>query len=216
MHIKRKTIGSFWPVAKTGEKYLAVPSHEQRNAIPLILAMRDVLKLVKTKKELKKILNEKQIMINGRTVKEVNYPLMLYDSLTLPSIKKYYKVTMKGRRFDMIEVSEEKASTKTYRVMNKRLLENKKLQVNFSQGKNMITNEKLQTGEFVVIDNKTNKILKVVALKKDVEVLVVAGKHTGKSGKIKDMVEQGKEKVAVIKTQNGEINANIKNIFVKE
>ena len=56
MHIKRKTIGNFWPVPRTGTKYMAVPSHEENNSLSLILVIRDVLKLVKTKKELKKVI----------------------------------------------------------------------------------------------------------------------------------------------------------------
>ena len=61
MHIKRKTMPKFWPVARTGSKYMAVPSHEQRSSVPLIMVIRDMLKLVKNKKELKKVMNEKKI-----------------------------------------------------------------------------------------------------------------------------------------------------------
>ena len=94
MHIKRKTIGNFMPVPRTGTKYMAVPGHNQRDSMSLILVMRDILKLVKTKKELKKVLNEKKVLVNGKIVNETNYPLSLYDVLGLPSAKKYYRVRM--------------------------------------------------------------------------------------------------------------------------
>jgi small subunit ribosomal protein S4e len=216
MHIKRKTMGKFWPVARTGTKYMAVPTHEARSSLPLILVMRDLLKVVKSKKELKKLLNEKQILINNKVIRETNYPLMLYDSLSLPAAKKNYKIILDNKRFNVKEATDSEIKTKTYRVINKRLLPGKKIQINLNGGKNIITNEKIETGEFVIVDNATNKISKTVALKKDVEVIVIAGKHIGKIGKIKELVDQGNVKVAQIKTKEEEISANINNIFAKE
>jgi small subunit ribosomal protein S4e len=216
MHLKRKTMGKIWPAPRTGTKYVAVPLHEKENSIPLIVVMREVLGIVKNKKELKKALREKQIAVNGRIVKETNYPLCLYDSLSIPGIKKHYKIVMEARRFAAKEISESEANHKLYKIIGKKILAGKKTQINLSSGKNIISNEKLNTGDFVVLNNKDNKILKIISLKKDDGVIVIAGKHTGKSGKIKEIVGQGDYKIAVVKTNSGEIKANIKNIFAKE
>jgi len=212
MHIKRKTIGIIWPVPKTGTKYMATPSHEHENSVPLIILVRDILKMVKTKKELKKIINEKLIKINGKVIKETNYPLSLYDSLSLA--KSHYKILMSGRKLTAIETSEDESNNKIYKIIGKKMLADKKVQINLSSGKNILSNEKVNTGDFVII--KDNKIAKVISLKKDSEVIVIAGKQMGKTGKIKEILEQSNEKVAVIKTQKGEIKANIKNIFAKD
>jgi len=216
MHIKRKTIGNFWPIQRTGDKWMAVPTHNQRNSMPLMIVARDVLKIVKSKKELKKILNEKKIIINGKIVKETNYPIGLFDSLSIPLMKKQYKVVLKNKRFDFVEVSEKQSETRVYKVIGKRQMAGKKVQVNLSNGRNILTSEKIAVGDFVVMDNLKNKILKIISLKKDVEVLVIAGKHTGKSGKIKEILKAGENSVAEIKTKEGEIKANIKNIFAIE
>ena len=55
MYLKRKNIGKFWPVPRKGTKYLAVPNHNNNEAISLVVVMRDVLKLVRNKKELKRL-----------------------------------------------------------------------------------------------------------------------------------------------------------------
>jgi ribosomal protein S4E len=178
--------------------------------------MRDVLKLVKIRKELKKLINEKQIAVNGKIIKEINYPLMLYDSITLLNIKKNYKLVMVGKRLSVVEASEKEASHKLYKVLGKKVLSEKIIQINLNQGKNIISDEKLNVGDFVVLNNKENKITKTITLKKDTDVLVIAGKHMGKNGSIKELLEQGNEKVALIKTSLGEIKTNIKNVFVKE
>ena len=89
MHIKRKTIPNFWPVKKTGTKYIAVADHNKNSAMPLIIALRDVLKIVKNKKELKELLYNKKVIINNKVINETNYPISLFDSLVFPTIKKF-------------------------------------------------------------------------------------------------------------------------------
>src|SRR3989344_4613496 len=92
MHLKRNKIGNFWPIPRKGNKYLAVASHNKNESIPLSVILRDILKLVKNKKELKRVLNEKQILINHKQIKETNYPVGLFDILTIG--KKNYKVVL--------------------------------------------------------------------------------------------------------------------------
>ena len=215
MHIKRKTIENFWPIQRTGSKYVAVPSHDQRSALPLIIVIRDLLAMVKTKKELKKLLNEKKITVNEKIVRETNYPLRLYDSLGFPSLKKYYKISLK-KRFVVIPASESEAREKIVKVIGKKLLPGKKVQLHLTGGRTVLSNEKADVGDFAVIDLLKNKITKIIQLKKDTEILVIAGKHIGKTGKIKEIAKEGAAVVATIKTHDGEIKANIKNVFAKE
>lgn len=203
------------PVARTGTKYMAVPSHNQRDSMSLIMVMRDVLKLVKTKKELKKILNEKKVAVNGKIVKEINYPVTLFDSIAIPSVKKFYKVNLKNK-YEVMPVDEKATTTRIYEVIGKKLLAGKKVQLNLSQGRNMVSAEKINVGDYAIVDLAKNKITKVISLDKGVEVIVIAGKHSGEEGKIKEILTSGDQKVAVIKTHKEEIKSNIKNIFVKE
>ena len=203
------------PVPRTGTKYMAVPSHNQTESMSLILVMRDILKLVKTKKELKKILNEKKILVNGKIVKETNYPVTLFDSLAIPSVKKFYRVNLKNK-YELTPASESTVGNRIYEVIGKKILPGKKVQLNLSQGRNVISSEKINVGNYVVVDFAKNKITKVISLDKGVEVIVIAGKHSGAEGKIKEILTSGEQKVAVIKTHKEEIKSNVKNIFVKE
>jgi small subunit ribosomal protein S4e len=215
MHLKRKTIGKFWPVPKTGTKYLAVPSHSKENSIPLIVVMRDLLGFVKIKKELKKLIHEKKIMVNGKIVKEINYPLGLFDCISIPSISKHYRIILNGKRFYVQEAKESELSKRIYKIIGKKILPKNKVQINLSNGKNLLSNEKVKTGEFIVLDNK-NKILKVIEIKKDSEVIAFKGKHIGIGGKIKEIIQEGENKIALIKTKEGEIKANLENLFLTE
>ncbi len=212
MHIKRKTIPKFWPISRSGTKYMTVATHDKYNSIPLMTAMRDVLGLVKTRKELLKVLHEKQLQINGKLVNDKGYPLMLFDSISMPAINKHYKVYLKGKKFSLDEISEKESKTKLYKVLKKTMLPGKKLQVNLSGGKNLLTSEKLETGEFVIL-NQDNKLVKKIILQKGEEVLVVKGKHMGETGKILSIEQVGEDKICNLSTKNGEIKLNISTLF---
>ena len=67
------------------------------------------------------------------------------------------------------------------------------------------------------IEVAKNKILKVIPLEKNVSVVVVEGKHIGKSGKIAELTKEGENLIAKIRTKSGEeISSNVNNIFVTE
>ena len=52
VHLKRQNIGKFWQIPRKGTKYLTVASHNQKKSIPLVVFMREILKIVRNKKEL--------------------------------------------------------------------------------------------------------------------------------------------------------------------
>jgi len=215
MHTKRKTIPTFWPIQRTGNKYVAVSTHEKSNSMPLIIVVRDILNITKSKKELKLLLNEKKIIVNDKIVKELNYPLCLFDTLSLPSIKKYYRANIINKKMNFEEITEKESHVKIYKVIGKKLLKNKKVQLNLSNGKNILSTEKVNVGDFIIINNE-NKILKIISLKKDVEVIAIKGKHLGKEGKIKEMIKEGENTLAVIiMPSKDEVKVNIKNLFAK-
>ena len=216
MHIIRKTIPNFWPIARTGTKYMAVPSHSTNDAIPLIIVMRDILKLVKNMKEMKKIVHEKKILVNGRLVSEINYPLTLFDTIAIPSIKKYYLATLVGKKMNFVDIKESEINTRICKIINKKIVPGKKIQINFDNGRNIISNDKVKTGDFAVIDLVNNKMKKIIALEKDTKIMIVKGKHIGKTGKVKELVKQGNEIIAKIKTDEGEIGTEVSNLFAIE
>jgi small subunit ribosomal protein S4e len=215
MHFKRKTIPKFWPIPRKGTKYIAVPSHNQYDSIPLVVVMRDILKFVKNKKELKKLLNEKQILVNYKVVKETNYAISLLDILGFPAMKKNYKAILsQHKKIEFLEVSGKEAETKVYKVIGKKVLPKNKIQINLMNGRNIFTKEKVKTGDSVLFDLKTNKIIKFIPLEKGKNVYITEGKHAGKTGKINELVERGGKRIAKISTEQEKINVWIKSILV--
>src|SRR3989344_2038170 len=181
MHLKRNKLEKFWSIPRKVTKYLAVACHNQKESVPLVVIMRDMLKLVKNKKELKKILNEKQIKINQKEIRETNYPVCLFDIINLPNIKKNYKASLsKTKKMIFEEISDKESQAKILKVINKKLLPNKKIQFNLMYGENIISNEKIKTGDSILLDLKNKKIIKIIPMEAGRKAFVIKGKHMGK------------------------------------
>jgi len=217
MHLKRNNLGKFWPVPRKGTKFLARPLYNKKDAIPLSVVLRDILKLIKNKKELQRLINEKQIQINHKEIREVNYPVCLFDVINFPKLKKNYKALLSPNKKMIFEsVSEENSRTKVFKVINKKILPGKIKQLNLMNGKNIISKEKVNTGDSVVLNLKDNKIVKIVPMKKGEFVFVIKGKHAGHKGKIEEIIHRGGKEVAKIISENKKVNVWTKNIIAIE
>ena len=69
--------------------------------------MRDILHLAKKRKELKKIIDEKKIKINDKIVREDNLSMLLFDTLRIDEMKKYYRLVIsENKKVALVEISE--------------------------------------------------------------------------------------------------------------
>ena len=215
-YLKRNNFGKFWPIPRKGTTYVTVSSHNKTESIPLMVVMRDVLKFVKNKKELMKIIHEKQITINGKEVREANYPICLFDILSLKPMKKNYQAVLtKNKKYAFEEVAEKDAKSRVYKIINKKIISKDKIQLNLMQGKNIISKEKMNIGDSVVLDFE-NKVVKVLELKSGGNAVVIEGKHSGNKGKIEEIIERGGKKLVKIASEGEKINVWIKNVIVIE
>lgn len=192
MHLKRHKATKLWSIPRKGTKFIVVPSHNKKNGIPLLIVMRDILKHVKTRKELNKIINEKKIKINEEFVKNDNVSLLLFDVISITSIKKHYIVSLSEHgKINVVEISENESKSKISKIVNKKIVKKNKVQLNMSDGRNVLSKEKISIGDSVVIDMASNKIIKVQPMKEGSEVMIIRGKHVGKIGIVLKIEDKG-------------------------
>jgi len=216
-YLNRNNFGKFWPIPRKGTTYVMVASHNRKEAMPLMIVMRDILKLVKNRKELSKLIREKQIKINGKEIRETNYPISLFDVLSLDGLGKNYKmVLLKNKKYSFEEISGKETGSRPYKVMDKKILPSKKVQLNLMYGKNIISSEKVNVGDSVVLDFE-NKVVRIIGIKKGENAIVLEGKHAGDNGKIEEVIERGGKKLVKIKLNDGSnVNVWIKNVIAVE
>lgn len=214
-HIKRNKIPKTWPNSRKGTKWVVRPLSNAKKGIPVLVAIRDILKLAQNKKEVKKAINEKKILINNRPVRDFRESLLLFDRLEIPNTNKCYRLVLtKYKRFDLEEVKKEKSHYKISKIISKKTLKNKKTQLNLLDGRNFISNIKCNINDSVLINLEDKKIEKCIPIKEKSPVVVIEGKHTGKKGIINKINKQ--EKSVNLKLEEKNVNILIKQIMVVE
>jgi len=189
-HIKRISMEKSWPLPRKGNKYVTAPypGRNLRYALPLRIVLRDLIKIGHTQKEIKTILCGSNVLVNGRVRKDEKYPFGIFDVLSLPKIGKNYTLmlTTKGKLI-IREISAKDAGIKICKVIGKKTLSNGRNQINFIDGRNIISEEKVNTGDSVMIELKDNKIIKVLPMRVGADVYVIGGEHIGEKGKIAEI-----------------------------
>jgi small subunit ribosomal protein S4e len=214
-HMKRQAMPKNWPMPRKGKKFVVRPTHSSEKGLPILIILRDVLGVAKTRKEVKKAIHERNLLINGRPVRNEKNSALLFDVITIVPSKKDYRVELtENGKFKISEIKSSEAKTKIAKIVDKKTIKGKKIQLNLSDGSNTLYDKKCSTGESVVIDLKTRKVEKTLPLKVKSKVLVYAGKHAGKQGDVEAIDE--KNKMVVVNHDKKKLNILIKQTMVLE
>lgn len=211
-HLKRQKVPKNWPIHRKGTAFVVKPMSGE---IPILVIMRDILKIAQNRKEVKKAIHMKNLLINGRAIRDDKEGASLYDVLTIVPSKKSYKIDLsQNGKFDVVEIDEKDAGKKITKVVDKKILKGKKVQLNLKDGNNFLSDVKCTTNDSVIIDFKSKKIEKCLELKEKANVIIFAGKHAGKKGSIEELISE--KKMAKLKAGEDSINVLIKQLMVVE
>lgn len=183
MHLKRNQIIRGLPIPKKGSKYVARARSHLYSGVPVVIAVRDMLGLAKSSREVRLIIGKKLLKINGRIVKDHNEPIKLFS--IFEADKRYRLIYQKTGRFSF---EEHNSDDRICKVINKKILNDGKVQINLHDGSNLISKEKINVGDSLVIDF-SGKIKNKIEVEKDKNVFVISGKNIGSTGKIKNVIE---------------------------
>ncbi|MBU3907207.1 MAG: hypothetical protein KKA64_03070 [Nanoarchaeota archaeon] len=215
MHLKRQSTSIKWPIPRKGTAYVVRPLSNLRTGIPLLIVLRDMLKLAQDRREVKKILHQGYVMLNGKKAREERTAILLFDKIAILPLKKYYTLAISDKgKFAIQEVKEKDAEVKISKVVNKKILKGKRIQLNLIDGRNILSDEKCRVNDSVLINLKENKIEKILPLKEGARGIIFGGKHSGKVGVIESI--NPNDIIGVITENKEKINVLIKQLMVIE
>jgi len=212
-HMKRMSSPRTWPVPRKGTKYLTspYPGKVMELSMPLNLVLRDLLKIALTRKEVRIMLHNKDILVDGIVMTSEKFPVGLFDVLSIPKIKKNYRLIVNElRRIDLEEIADADTKTMVCKVIGKKSLTDKKTQINLFNGRNVLSEMKVKTNDSVVIDLAKGSVLKHLALKEGAKIFVIGGSHLGQKG----TVEKMEETQAIVKSSGESFPLKLENIYV--
>jgi small subunit ribosomal protein S4e len=190
MHQTRAQTTTKIPIPRKGTKFVARSFGDLQNSVPVVVAVRDMLKLAQTSAEVKKMINKKSLKINGKEVKDARDSIRLFN--VLEADKTYVLTLTDNGRFAL---EESKSKDRMCKVINKTILRGKITQLNLHDGSNVISKDKVAVQDTLYL-GLDGKISKHVSLEKGKECFVISGKYLGKKGKI-ESVENGTAKVKI-------------------
>jgi small subunit ribosomal protein S4e len=204
-HIKRLAAPKSWPIKRKVNTWITRPNagpHNFNSSIAIGTVIKDLLDYVKNRKETKYVLSADKVAVNGKIRKDLKFPIGIMDVLTVGEDNFRLIINKKGK-LTPVAITKIESKLVLKKVLNKTYLKNKKVQVNFEDGSNLLSNEKYQTGDTVVFsDDKVKDHLK---FEKGAMIYITAGKQVGQVGVIKEVKEKkGLQPTTIIFTQGKE------------
>lgn len=216
-HLKSIAAPRTWKLDRKKCKFIMRPNpgaHKFELGMPLGVILRDHLKLASTMSEVEKMLNNNEILVDGKRKTDRREIIGLFDVIAVPELKRYFTVEMdqKGRLVTS-EIEEKNAKTKVCKVVGKSVLKGAKIQLNLYDGKNIITDKDVQVGDSVMLNIEKKQPDKVLPLKEGAEILLTKGKHAGSIGKLKSI--QG-DTAVYFNTEGNEFETTKKYLYVRK
>ena len=211
-HLKRLNTPKTWQLWKKERVFITKPNpgpHSLDTCMSINLLIKTLLKFAKTTREVKKLLNEGKILIDGIARKNHKFPVGLMDIIEVPDLQLQY-VFLFNENGKLIhkQINKEDTKIKTCKIVNKKILRGKKIQLNLYDGNNIIVDkDAYKVGDSIVVSVPKKEIKNHLKLEKGALIYLIGGKHIGRFG-ILDEIKQFKsteEDRIIIKSKNENI-----------
>jgi len=194
-HLNRIAAPKNWSFGRRENRWTARPSpgpHSIKNCITQNYILKEILNYAKTLKEVKKILNEGNLVVDKKIRKEYNYPVGFMDVLEVPKLNEYYRVIYSADgRFILFPITKEESKVKLLKIIKKTAVKKGKIQLTFHDGRNIVlSNFEGSVGDSALYDLEKKEISKFISLDKGSLIYLDGGSHIGDIGKVKEIIRE--------------------------
>lgn len=194
-HLKRLKAPKSWEILRKNRKWITRPrpgAHKISQSLPLNTILKEFLKLTKTTKETKHILNNKKLKINGKVRRDHKFGVGLMDVISIEDLSLYYRVLYnKKGRLAPFPIKKTEANILPEKIVGKKSLKKNKTQINLSDGRNLLEEAKnYKVNDTLILDMGTGKIKDHIKLEKGALIYITKGNKVGSVGVIKEIEEK--------------------------
>ena len=183
-HLKRLAIPRSWPLPRKTTVWVTrqrAGAHSLERSMPLNIIVRDVLGMARSTREVKRILHQGLVKVDGRIVRDTRRGVGLMDVLTLGEENFRCVFDTNGRlRYRMI--SDDEAKWKVCRIEGKSTVRGGMTQVHLHDGRNILVEDASEhkTGDSLKISLPEQEILEHIKFGEGTRCMLVGGVHVGK------------------------------------
>ncbi|HVN73157.1 MAG TPA: 30S ribosomal protein S4e [Methanoregula sp.] len=193
-HLKRLNAPDSWHIAKKTTKFITktAPGPHNANAMPIAVWLRDHMHLALNMKEVKQILGQNDVIINGRPCRDPKMGIGIFDIIALPKIGKYYRILRdKNGRHVSIDIDAEAAKSRLCKITGKTVIAGGKVQLNMRDGANLLADNTYKPGDSIVLSLEPENRFKIIdhfPFAVGNMAMIIGGRHSGKVARIADIV----------------------------
>lgn len=194
-HLKRLNAPDSWHIAKKTTKFISktAPGPHNANAMPIAVWLRDHMDFARNMKEIKQVLRQKDVIVNGRPCRDPKMGVGIFDIVALPKIGKYFRILRdKDGRHVSVEIDAEAAKTRLCKIKNKTTVAGGKVQLNMRDGSNLLADNTYKSGDSLVLSLEPENRFKIVGhfpFAAGNMAMIIGGKHSGKVARILEIIK---------------------------
>ncbi|MFX0056761.1 MAG: 30S ribosomal protein S4e [Candidatus Hodarchaeota archaeon] len=213
--LKRLNTPKYLQIKKKHGRFFVKPSpgpHSSRFCLPLLHIVRDLLKIVNSHREAKKLIGLGYFKVDGKVVKDKSYPVGLMDVLSIENMKKYYRILPDSHDGLILhEISEKESNFKLCRIIQKTTIKGGHIQLNLHDGRNILLRVKdpknpkedvYKRMDVLKISIPDQEILKLLKFKAGNLAIIMSGKNIGQIGKIINILKRFGPKASTVSIQH--------------
>jgi small subunit ribosomal protein S4e len=190
--MKRLAMPRSWPLPRKTSIWVtkAAPgAHTLELCMPVVVVIRDILGYAKSTREVRHILHNNLVSIDGRICKDSRRGVGFMDVLTLGEENYRCIVDQKGiLRYR--QISKKEAETKVCRINGKTTVKGGKTQIHLHDGRNILTDDagEYNTGDSLVLALPSQEIKEHIRFSDGIKCYLTGGAHVGEFAEVSEYI----------------------------
>ncbi len=210
-HLKTVSAAKSWPLERRALKFVTrpLPKSAFDLGMPLSLAIRR-LGYARTTHEIKALLNNREVLVDKKPVKEIKTFVGLMDLVEFPTLKSAFIVLI-NRKGKICLVAAENADLKLCRITGKKMSSKGKIQLSTHDSRTfIIEGGDHKIGDTLVVQLPKQEIKDSLKLEKGASAYIFGGKRMGQAAKVEAVLP---DKV-ILKSDSEDFETEKRFVFV--
>ena len=191
-HMKRLAAPRTWPLKRKVSIWVTKQSagaHSIEDSMSAVTVLRDMVGACDTAREAKRIIGNREMFVDGKTVKNPKAPVGFMDVISIPKMNLNYRmlITDKGK-LALVPIDADDAAWEICKIMDKTVVKGGKIQLNLSGGRNILLDKNdYKCGVSLKIALEGQAIMDHYAPAAGNTVLIKEGAHSGSIKTVKEV-----------------------------
>ncbi len=183
----------FWDISRKEHRFVIKPipgPYAISESYPLGVLLRDILKLANNMREVKSILHDGKVKVDGKIRYDEHFPVGLMNIISIDPINKHYRLVASDKILTPVEIDEKESRLKICKIRNKVTIKGNRIQYGLHDGRTIINNSlNANPNDSLLIRVPEQEVVKVIKFEKGANVVITKGDNSGRLGVVEEIKE---------------------------